>query len=60
MTDSKKLEKITKQKLDKRFDKKLCITVFYQCIAGTENNYIQETQAETIYIVNPFVFDPEV
>ena len=32
------------------FDKnwKLYITVFYQCIVGTENNYVQETQAETI------------
>ena len=43
-------------KLDKTFDKKLYITVLYQCIVGTVNNYIQETQAETIYIVNPFVF----
>ena len=43
-------------KLGKRFDKKLYITVFYQCILGTENNYIQEMQAETIYVVNPSVF----
>ena len=38
------------------FDKKLYITVFYQCMVATENNYIQEIQADSNHMVNPFVF----